>query len=218
MRTTAIERLRLFIKHLEIPVSKFEKTCGLSNGYIKGVVDKPSNEKLETILEKYPDLNKDYILYGEEPMLKSEINQMVQINENYSAKGQPYYNVDFMGGFDLMTNDQTTVPAGYVNLPAINDSDVLWVNVTGHSMEPAINHGDIIAIKELQDWRTYLPKGEIYGIVTKNELRTVKIVRKGSDDQHIKLVPVNISEYDEEEIPLSSIMKVFVVLANIKRF
>lgn len=137
---------------------------------------------------------------------------------NNIGEGSPYYDVDFMGGFDLMVNNQTTIPDGYVSLPAFNKQGVMWVNVTGHSMEPAINHGDIIAIKELQDWQTYLPKGEIYGIVTKNDLRTVKIVRKGSDEQHIRLVPVNISEYDEEEIPLSSIMKVFVVLANIKRF
>ena len=85
-------------------------------------------------------------------------------------------------------------------------------------MEPMINHGDIIALKELEDWHTYMPKGEVYGIVTTNGLRTVKIVRKGSDENHVKLVPVNISEYDEEEIPITAIMRVFRIVGNLKRF
>lgn len=117
-----------------------------------------------------------------------------------------------------MVNDQTTRPDGYVNLPTYNSPGTLWCNITGHSMEPMINHGDIIAIRELRDWHSYLPKGEVYGIITSNGLRTVKIVRKGSDMRHLRLVPVNTAEYDEEEIDVTTITKVFQVLGSIKRF
>uniref|UniRef100_UPI0039E4DC5A S24 family peptidase n=1 Tax=Dysgonomonas sp. TaxID=1891233 RepID=UPI0039E4DC5A len=30
-----------------------------------------------------------------------------------------------------------------------------WCNVTGHSMEPSISHGDIIALKEIKEWRIF---------------------------------------------------------------
>lgn len=140
------------------------------------------------------------------------------IVEEQQPDGNPYYDVDFTGGFDIMVNDQTTRPDGYVNLPTYNSPGTLWCNITGHSMEPMINHGDIIAIRELRDWHSYLPKGEVYGIITSNGLRTVKIVRKGSDIRHLRLVPVNTAEYDEEEIDVTTITKVFQVLGSIKRF
>lgn len=134
------------------------------------------------------------------------------------TQGCPYYDVDFMGGFNVMVNNQTNTPDGYINIPAYNSPGLMWCNITGHSMEPMINHGDIIALRELADWHTYLPKGEVYGIVTTNGLRTVKIVRKGSDSQHLRLVPVNTSEYDEEEIPVTAIIRVFQIVGNLKRF
>lgn len=40
-------------------------------------------------------------------------------------------------------------------------------------MEPELNNGDFIAMKEMTDPIEYLPYGEIYGIVT-NSYRTVK--------------------------------------------
>lgn len=61
--------------------------------------------------------------------------------------GVPYYDVDFCGGFEIMVNDQTSVPAGYINIPQYNKADS-WANITGHSMEPLISHGDMIALKK----------------------------------------------------------------------
>ncbi len=138
-------------------------------------------------------------------------------NENVNDGGNPYYDVDFMGGIIESFNDQTINPSGYINLPQFNDNDVFWCNLTGHSMEPMIGHGDIIALKQIHDWRTYLPKGEVYALVLNNNMRTVKIVRKGSDSEHILLVPVN-KEYDPEEIAVSSILRIFTVVGTFRRF
>ena len=130
--------------------------------------------------------------------------------------GVPYYNVDFIGGFDLVLNDQTVVPEYYIDFKKYNSADC-WCNVTGHSMEPEINPGDIIALKELEDWRTYMPAGEIYGIVT-TEHRTIKKVRPSDREGYIRLIPINRSpEYTEQDIPISIIIKVYKVLGCVKR-
>lgn len=131
--------------------------------------------------------------------------------------GRPYYDVDFYGGFDEVLNDQTTVPQCYINFPQYNREGVVWCNITGHSMEPAINHGDIIAIKEVVDWQQCLIYGEIYAIVTANDLRTVKVIRKGSSGGLLRLVPLN-KEYDEQELQMSDVVRVFSVLGSMKRF
>ena len=115
-----------------------------------------------------------------------------------------------------MLNDQTVVPEYYIDFKKYNSADC-WCNVTGHSMEPEINPGDIIALKELEDWRTYMPAGEIYGIVT-TEHRTIKKVRPSDREGYIRLIPINRSpEYTEQDIPISIIIKVYKVLGCVKR-
>ena len=84
-------------------------------------------------------------------------------------------------------------------------------------MEPKISHGDIIAIKEVVDWQSFMSYGEVYAIVTKNDMRTVKIVRKGSDDEHLRLVPINERDYDEQTIEKGMIERIFSVLACMKK-
>ena len=133
------------------------------------------------------------------------------------TKGRPYYNVDFIGGFDLVFNDQTINPEYYIDFAPYNKDGVMWCNITGHSMEPQISNGDIIAIKEVQDWFDYLPMGEIYAVVTTNNLRTVKIVRKGSTDDKFRFIPINTKDFDEQEVPKRMIFRVFELLACIKK-
>ena len=82
-------------------------------------------------------------------------------------------------------------------------------------MKPFISNGDIIALKEIDDWQSFLPMNEVYAIMTTNDLRTVKVVRKGSDDEHLTLHAYN-EEYEDQEISKSSITKVFKVIGALK--
>lgn len=79
-------------------------------------------------------------------------------------------------------------------------------------------NGDIIAIKQLHDWREFLLYGEVYGIVTK-DMRTVKLVTKSpKGDDYLHLVPVNKSEeYQPQDIPVKLITHVFQVLGCMKK-
>ena len=138
------------------------------------------------------------------------------INQDY--QGAPYYNVDFIGGFDIISPDQTTNPDYYINYPPYNKEGILWCNLTGHSMEPELSNGDVIAIKEINGPIQYLPSGEIYGIVT-DEYRTVKRIRLSKREGYVWLIPSNKSEeYCEQEIPISMIIKIYAVLGSIRKF
>jgi len=130
-------------------------------------------------------------------------------------KGAPYYDVDFLGGFDLTFNDQTINPEYNIDFKPFNKQGVSWVNITGHSMEPRINHGDIIAIKEcrLED----VQYGEIYAVVL-DTIRTVKILRKSNNPDRMRYVPINEDNYDEQEYDNSRILRIFEVLGNVSRF
>lgn len=174
------------------------------NGKYPKVSDKIKN----ALKEKYN--LKDVWFYDENDEQSSEEPKMSYTN------GVPYYNVDFIGGFDLILNDQTTIPEYKIDFKKYNSADC-WCNVTGHSMEPEISPGDIIALKELHDWRIYIPSGEIYGIVT-TEHRTIKKVTPSNKEGFIKLIPSNQSpEFVPQDIPISIIRKVYKVLGCMKR-
>lgn len=132
-------------------------------------------------------------------------------------QGAPYYDIDFVGGFDLVFNEQAISPAFYIDFPPYNDADA-WINVTGKSMSPFISHGDIAAIKRIQNWREFLPFGEIYAVITE-EHRTIKIVTKGKDEDHFTLIPYNKSrEFVEQQIPKEMISNMYRVKGTIKKF
>lgn len=221
-----VRRIRQYIENKGISKYRFYQQSGLSNG----ALDKGENigsDKCEKILYAFPDLNSDWLLTGRGSMLKNNGLELIDNKEdieknelpevNYEYKGAPYYNVDFIGGFDLVLNDQTNNPDYYINFPPYNKEGVVWCNITGHSMEPELNNGDFIALKEMTDPIEYLPYGEIYGIITDN-YRTVKRIRMSERKGFVRLIPTNKSpEYGEQEIPINMIRKVFAVLGSMHR-
>lgn len=173
----------------------------------------------ELIFAKCDNINASWLLTGEGNMLRSESEKeekLPSVNQTY--EGAPYFNVDFIGGFDVIVNDQTRNPDFYINYPPYNQEGVVWCNLTGHSMKPEISNGDIIALREVTTPIQYLPAGEIYGIVTE-EYRTVKRIRLSQKEGFVRLIPSNKSEeFCEQEIPISMILKVYAVLGSIRKF
>lgn len=157
----------------------------------------------------------DWLLTGKGNMLKEEETEDVSAPVvSYDPKvGQPYYNVDFLGGFSDVYNSQVSVPDRNIIVPGF-DRAKLWCSVTGHSMEPKINHGDIIALRPctLDD----IQYGEIYAVVL-DTIRTIKILRKGSSKDSLRYVPIN-PNFDEQEFAVKRIINIFEVIGSISKF
>lgn len=71
------ERLFSFIEHMGMSKLAFEKVCGLSNGYLRNFKGNLGEDKLSNILTAFPELNKDWLLYGEGSMLNTEQPKLV---------------------------------------------------------------------------------------------------------------------------------------------
>lgn len=185
----------------------------ITNWYARKTFD------IDTIYTKCVNIDINWLLTGKGDMLQSDSKEQGKApSVNINCEGAPYFNVDFIGGFDLIINDQTVNPDFYINYPPYNKEGVLWCNLTGHSMEPEISNGDIIALREVNTPIQYLPAGEIYGIVTE-EYRTIKRIRLSSREGYVRLIPSNKSEeYCEQEIPISMILHVYAVLGSIRKF
>lgn len=214
MESVVLQRIREVIKYQGVSDRKFSEMINIPQTSLSTLFSRGSEPKvsiISSILNAFPLISAEWLLRGEGNMIKSEDLPKI----SYTS-GVPYYNVDFIGGFDVVLNDQTTQPDYLIDFQNYNTADC-WCNVTGHSMEPEISQGDIIALKELHDWKTYIPSGEIYAIVT-TEHRTIKRVSPGKHKGYILLTPSNPSkEYVAQEIPLSIVLKVYRVLGCMKR-
>lgn len=69
MEKTVKERLISFIKYKGVSQGVFERMCGMSNGYINNMRKSLGVEKLQNMLSVFPDLNREWLLYGEGTML-----------------------------------------------------------------------------------------------------------------------------------------------------
>lgn len=160
----------------------------------------------------------DHIYFGEGKYGNEKVINAKNPTVNNEGKGRPYYDLDFIGGFDLMVNNQSTNPDYYIDFAPFNDVD-FWVNVSGKSMGPLIAHGDIIGLKKVDDWKRFLLEGEIYAVVTDNGFRTIKMIGQGPDNDHYMLIPYNKGgDYNPQPIPKDVITHVFRVKGAIKKF
>lgn len=222
-----LSRIQEIASNEGITIGAMERTIGASKGVLSRAINNGTDIQakwLSIIVENYPRYSTGWLLTGAGSMLKDDLNGIKTIDEaNPSfmpttsmnpSVGTPYYDVDFIGGFDEVFNSQVNIPATNIVIRGFEKAS-LWCNLTGHSMEPKINHGDIIALRQctLND----IQYGEIYAVVL-DTIRTIKILRRSPDPSKLRFIPINTEDYDEQEFDKSRIMNVFEVIGSISKF
>lgn len=166
------ERLLEFVRYTGMPVYQFEKLCGLSNAYIKNMSKGIGADKLEHILNKFPELSKQWLLYGEGSML---VEQPKHIADNTTtANGLPLIPIDAVAGFNgvdvlgvrLEDCSRYVVPE-FAELHA-----EYMIRVSGSSMYPKYSNGDLLACRRVQEV-TFLQWGKVY-VLDSNQGAMVK--------------------------------------------
>lgn len=205
-----IERIGSFIEESGETKNSFSTRVGINpsnfNRKMKGEL--PFTNKDFAKIHEATGLSPDWIKTGE-----GEKTSCVGAKKEVGIS-KPFYDVDFALGFDSMYNDEPNVPSRFISVPGYEKAD-FWCRTSGDSMKPFISNGDIIALKEVADWQVFLPMNEVYAIMTTNDMRTVKVVRKGTDDNHFILHAYN-EDYDDQEIAKEAIMRVYKVIGALK--
>lgn len=124
----------------------------------------------------------------------------------------PYYpDVNASAGLDFLMDNfsYNFIP---MNIPNIDAQ--AFINVFGDSMYPLYNSGEIIGIKEVvKDMVFY---GHAYVVQMIDGEAYLKYIKKGKDENHWILASEN-KRYDETEVHLAKIKKVFIIKAVIKK-
>lgn len=222
-----LSRIQEIASNEGITIGAMERTIGASKGVLSRAINNGTDIQakwLSIIVENYPRYSTGWLLTGAGSMLKDDLKGIQTADEANPSTlpttsmnpsvGTPYYDVDFIGGFDEVFNSQVNIPATNIVIRGFEKAS-LWCNVTGHSMEPKINHGDIIALRQctLND----IQYGEIYAVVL-DTIRTIKILRRSPDPGKLRFIPINTEDYDEQEFDKLRIVNVFEVIGSISKF
>lgn len=217
------QNILLYLENKGVTPYEFYKESGVTRGILQqnnGI----SEDNIARFLAYAPDVNIEWLLTSKGSMIKDGSTDIQISNDTTTSSmpttsmnpgiGTPYYDVDFIGGFDEVFNSQVNIPATNIVIRGFEKAS-LWCNVTGHSMEPKINHGDIIALHQctLND----IQYGEIYAVVL-DTIRTIKILRRSPNPDKLRLIPINTNDYDEQEFDKSRIINVFEVIGSISKF
>lgn len=211
---TILTRIQEICTKENISLGAMERIIGASKGVLSRAISNGTDIQskwIQRIVENYPLYSADWLLTGIGSITKNESELKLSFNP---LEGKPYFDVDFIAGFDDIINSQVTIPANNIIIQGFDKAD-LWCNVSGHSMEPKISHGDIIALRRctVED----IQYGEIYAVVMDN-IRTIKIIRKSDDPKKLRFIPINIDNYDETEYPVSRIIHIYEVIGSISKF
>ena len=204
-----VQRLKDYIDYKQISIAAFEKSVGLGNATFNKVLKSGGaigTDKLEKILNKYPEINNNWLLTGEGNMLQVE------------SKGKiPVYDVASIGGY----ND---VVANVSNSGHISE----WIDAGDWFPEAtsAIHHygdsmveypsGSILALKRVNN-PTLILNGRNYVIETEDFRVTKQLQDDGGD--YITAYSTNKETYPDGHlihspirIPKESIRHIDLVL------
>ncbi|MDR2584706.1 MAG: hypothetical protein LBC84_00550 [Prevotellaceae bacterium] len=205
------QRIRILVDHFtEKNATRFANSIGVVQQRFDRILKVNEKTKkyplvkqeiIDAILSVYPNVNKIWLYMGEGPMLQDQLHDT---GYAYLLYGNPYFNIDFIDGFDLIFNKDPKHVEYYIDIRAYSHAD-FWCN----------SNGNMVAMKEIVDKQNDILYGEIYGIVTKG-FRTIKRIVQGKNERYVKLLSTsNQIDNTEQEIPISKIEHIFLVLCSI---
>ena len=202
----------MFCESKGISVRQFEIKCQMSNGYVSSMRKGIGQKKLEQVLNVFPDLNREWLLYGEGDMFMIFDGSDVSHQKNQI----PVYNLTATAGLVGVFQDQNINPVEFISIPDLPRVDGA-IYVRGDSMDPLIKSGDIVVFKKVELSLDNIIWGQIYLLsytFNQDDYTVIKYIKQSKREGYIQLVSAN-PLFDPQDIPSSSITALALVKASI---
>lgn len=208
---TVKDRLLRFLEAEKISNSEFARKMGLSPAYVGAMRKSMPEEKVSRLLELYPRLNRDWLLYGEGEMYLPEPTDG-SLPDDIADYIVPLLPVEAYAGNLQMWSDGVALADCEKVVAPIKGADFA-IKVSGDSMEPFVFSGMTMLIKRIND-RAFIPWGNPMVIDTENGV-LVKVVQPSAEgNSYIEAQSYN-PKYPPIQIPKESVFGLYRVLATI---
>lgn len=191
-----IDRLDLFIASQQLNDNRVTKECGLSVGTL-GKSRKPGKDisvkTVTAVVEKYPLLNKVWLLTG--------VGEMLTFNKPASYHTYPLLDpskAKHAKAFSLNISYYIE-DIQFISIPGVPSDTDFFIQATGHSMvnhahpEISIPSGALVGLSRIQG--EILRWGEVYAICT-NDGIILKCLLPG-EENNIRCISYNSEDYPE---------------------
>lgn len=212
------ERLILFLAYLKMGQDKFEKSVGLSRGFVNNVGDTIRKSSLEKISSIYPQLNTAWLLTGVGKMLINEsTNENNKSNMKTESNNTTGYYTTYLLPLSAMGGSLTGFAADGVMLqnceaivsPIANVD--FAITVYGDSMSPEYPSGSRILINKINP-DIFIEWGKTFVLDTPNGV-IVKEVWMSSKEGCIRCHSINPDpKYTDFDVPMDEIYGMYRVL------
>ena len=208
--------------HCDLKQSEIAEELGIKSTYLSDMINGrvPFSDSIKKNI--YEVFSGRMNLIKEKPEIKSNLEEsseipILQTEMMLSSVKVPYYDVDFAGGWTSYELSTQTTPTFIISSPDFARAEFAC-NLIGNSISNRIKNGSIIGLRRIVDWQVYFPTNELYGVITKNDLRTVKIVKRSKKEGFLELIPDALPEfnnppYEPEIIPIDYIVDFYQVVA-----
>lgn len=218
---TVKDRLKLFCKESGMPISVFEKSINVSNGYINSISKGLGIDILNTIIEKYSNLNIEWVLSGKGNMLKtshedsklSSLEVVTSHKPKYIEKKEdvqdiPLFNFKASAGIkEILGPSSNDFLIDTIRIPDMPKCDGA-IKIMGDSMMPKLKPGDIIMYKEMPLNLQDLFYGEMYLIsyeIDGDYYVVVKYIRKSEKGEPFITLASENPEHASKDIEFGRI-------------
>lgn len=217
-----IDRLDKYMKAKNINDNQITVNCQLSVGLIgkarKGESD-IGKKAIEKILNYYQDLSRVWLLTGEGEMCKKQfIKAEPDTTQPPANAGRPIPLVSQTAVAGFGNNDFAIAEQDvkeYYLVPKFKHCHIdFMIEVTGSSMYPKYNSGDVVACTIIRESR-FIQWNKCHVIATKEQGILVKRLLPGDDSSHIKAVSDN-KDYPPFDIPIDEITGIAIVAGVIR--
>lgn len=127
--------------------------------------------------------------------------------------GTPIYDIEATAGDFEFSQNFPELIKGYINIPSFKEC-IAFLYVRGDSMYPRLQSGDLIGVIPVQDI-SVIQYGQVYLVVTVDNQRMIKYVRKAKDNKEVILRSEN-QHYDDIELLKDKILKLYMVKGPVR--
>lgn len=219
MEDNVKSRTQKFVQYKGLTMKEFEQMCNLSTGYVTSMRKGYGPEKLNNVLRSFPDLNREWLLFGEGEMIK---------NDN-TFDGQSH-----LSGCDdsaiikssLVLLLPTSAQGGSLNdfVVSVKEQDCEKVvspiknvdfamQVSGDSMAPEYPNGSRVFIKKINE-QAFIEWGKAYVLDTCNGT-VIKLLVPSDKEGYVRCLSINPDPiFAPFDIALKDIFGIYKVLLS----